>query len=198
MKKRLPRVCLILGLVFLASCANTKVVEQWTDPGFDAKLKNILVLSLNDSDKSRRLFEDGFLNELKQRNIQSSVSYKLIPSNGDINKEKVKAAIAGSDIDGVMVLRPVKVTKEQRDVRSDAGYTRYDDFYAYVGSYRPNYDAYTIEDTIVHLEVNLYAVDGENLIWSGKTETFNPTDVESLLIEIAKTILDQIGRTGFL
>jgi hypothetical protein len=41
-------------------------------------------------------------------------------------------------------------------------------------------------------------VDGEKLVWSGKTETFNPTDIEALLIEIAKTILDQIGRTGFL
>jgi hypothetical protein len=193
MKKRLPRVCLVLGLVLLASCASTKVVEQWTDPSFVGKLKNILVLSLNDSDKSRQLFEDGFLNELKQRKIQSSVSYELIPSNGDINKEKVQAAIAGSDIDGVLVLRPVKVTKEQRDVRSDAANTRYDDFYAYVGTYRPNYDAYTVEDTIVHVEANLYAVEGAKLVWSGKTETFNPTDVETFLNDIVKAILDQIS-----
>jgi hypothetical protein len=198
MNKRLPRVCLVLGLVLLASCASTKVVEQWTDPSFDARLKYILVLSLNDTDQSRRVLENGFLSELKQRKIRSSVSYKLIPSNGDINKEKVQAAIAGSDIDGVLVLRPVKVTKEQRDVRSDASNTRYDDFYAYVGTYRPNYDAYTVEDTIVHLEANLYAVDGAKLIWSGKTESFNPKDRETLLSEFVKVILDQIGRTGFI
>jgi hypothetical protein len=198
MNKRLPRVCLVLGLVLLASCASTKVVEQWTDPSFDARLKYILVLSLNDTDQSRRVLENGFLSELKQRKIRSSVSYKLIPSNEDINKEKVQAAIAGSDIDGVLVLRPVKVTKEQRDVRSDASNTRYDDFYAYVGTYRPNYDAYTVEDTIVHLEANLYAVDGAKLIWSGKTESFNPKDRETLLSEFVKVILDQIGRTGFI
>lgn len=198
MNKRLPRVCLVLGLVLLASCASTKVVEQWTDPSFDARLKYILVLSLNDTDQSRRVLENGFLSELKQRKIRSSVSYKLIPNNGDINKEKVQAAIAGSDIDGVLVLRPVKVTKEQRDVRSDASNTRYDDFYAYVGTYRPNYDAYTVEDTIVHLEANLYAVDGAKLIWSGKTESFNPKDRETLLSEFVKVILDQIGRTGFI
>ena len=174
------------------------VVEQWTDPSFDSRLKYILVLSLNDTDQSRRVLENGFLSELKQRKIRSTVSYKLIPSNGDINKEKVQAAIAGSDIDGVLVLRPVKVTKQQRDVRSDASYTRYDDFYAYVGTYRPNYDAYTVEDTIVHLEANLYAVDGAKLIWSGKTESFNPEDRETLLSEFVKVILDQIGRTGFI
>ena len=198
MNKRLPSVCLVVGLALLASCASTKVVEQWTDPSFDARLKYILVLSLNDTDQSRRVLENGFLSELKQRKIRSMVSYKLIPGNGDINKEKVQAAIAGSDIDGVLVLRPVKVTKEQRDVRSDASYTRYDDFYAYVGTYRPNYDAYTVEDTIVHLEANLYAVDGAKLIWSGKTESFNPIDRETLLSEFVKVILDQIGRTGFI
>ena len=198
MNKRLPRICLVLGLVLLASCASTKVVEQWTDPSFNARLKYILVLSLNDTNQSRRVLENGFLSELKQRKIRSTVSYKLIPGNGDINKEKVQAAIAGSDIDGVLVLRPVKVTKEQRDVRSDASNTRYDDFYAYVGTYRPNYDAYTVEDTIVHLEANLYAVDGAKLIWSGKTESFNPKDRETLLSEFVKVILDQIGRTGFI
>ena len=198
MKNRLLRVCLVLGLALLASCASTKVVDQWTDPDFGAKLKNILVLSLNESDKSRHLFEDRFLNEMKQRKIRSSVSYELIPSNKDITKEKIQAAITGSDIDGVLVLRSVKITKEQREVRADAGYTRYDDFYAYVGTYRPNYDAYTVEDTIVHVEANLYAVDGAKLIWSGKTETFNPTDFETFLTEITNIILGQIDGTGFI
>jgi hypothetical protein len=77
-----------------------------------------MVLSLNQSEKSRRLFEDGFLNALKQRKIQSLVSYDLLPSNEDLDKEKVKAAISGSDVDGVLVLRAVKITKEERYVQA--------------------------------------------------------------------------------
>ena len=198
MMKRLTRICLGLVLVLLASCASTKVVEHWADPDFDAKLKNIMVLSLNQSEKSRRLFEDGFLDALKQRTIQSSVSYILLPSNEDLDKEKVKAAIAGSDIDGVLVLRAVKITKEERYVQAQSTGTRYNSFYAYVGEYRPTYSAYTTEDTLVHLETNLYAVDGAKLIWSGKTETFNPSDVDAYLIDLTKTVLDAIGKTGFI
>ncbi len=194
--KRLTGVC--LGLVILASCASTKVVEHWADPDFDAKLKNIMVLSLNQSDKSRRKFEDGFLNALKQRTIQSSASYTLLPSNEGLDKKKVKTAIAGSAIDGVLVLRSVKITKEDRYVQPQSTRTRYDSFYAYVGEYRPTYSAYTTADTLVHLETNLYAVDGEKLIWSGKTETFNPADVDAYLIDITKTVLDAIGKTGFI
>jgi len=197
MTKRLARVYLILGLVLLASCASTKVVENWTDPSFDAKLQNIMVLSLNQSDRSRRLFEDGFLSALKQRNIESLASYNLLSSNEDLNKEKVKAAIAGSDIDGVLVLRSVKITKEESYLQPTATDSR-SNFYAYVGRYGPSSGANTVEDTVVHLESNLYAVAGEQLIWTGKTESFNPEDVGTLLIEISERILDTIGKTGFI
>ena len=197
MRKILIYVCLILSLVLLASCTSTKVVEHWSDPDFDAKLKNIMVLSLNQSVKSRRVFEDGFLKSLKQRGIQSSGSYKLLPSNEDLNKEKVKAAIAGSNIDGVLVLRPVKIIKEESYQRPTAG-SKHTEFYAYVGRYGSSYDPVAVEDTVVHLETNLYAVDGEQLVWSGKTESFNPSDVKTLLTEMAEKILNEIGRTGFI
>lgn len=155
-----------------------------------------MVLSLNQSDKSRRLFEDGFLNALRQRKIQSSASYTLLPSNEDLDKEKVKAAITGSDIDGVLVLRAVKITMKERHVRAQSTGTRYNSFYAYVGEYR--YSSYTTEDKLVHLETNLYAVDGEKLIWSGKTESFNPADVHAYLVDLTRTVLDKIDKTGFI
>ena len=196
--KRLIRVCLGLVFMLLAACANTKVVEHWADPDFNAKLKNIMVLSLNQSDKSRRLFENSFLDALKQRKIQSLASYTLLPSNEDLDKEKVKAAITGSDIDAVLVLRSVKITKEGRYVRAQSSGTRYNSFYAYVGEYRPTYSAYTTDDTLVHMETNLYAVDGEKLIWTGKTETFNPSDVNAYLVDLTKTVLDKIDKTGFI
>ena len=106
----LCRICLIPSLLLLTSCAGIKMVDQWTDPGFDAKLNNIMVLSLSQSVKSRRWFENGFLKVLKQRGYKSSISYKLLPENDDLNKDRVKAAIADSEIDAVLVLREVKIT----------------------------------------------------------------------------------------
>ena len=189
----------ILVIVFLSGCSSTtKVVEHWTDPDFDGKLENLLVLSLNQSNKSRRIVENGFLLELKKRNIQAQASYNLIPDHEDLSKEAVKAAISGSSIDGVLVMRQVKITKENRNVRAQSAGTRYDTFYAYVGEYRPAYDSYTTTDTTVHLETNLYVVKNEQLVWTGKTESFNPTDVKELITEVVIKILDQVSKTGFL
>ena len=47
---------------------------------------------------------------------------------------------------------------------------------------------------MVHLETNLYAVDGEKLVWSGKTETFNPSNTNSLIDELAKTIIGELAK----
>lgn len=199
MKIRIIDALVVLSVIFLAACSSaTKVVEQWADPEFNGKLKNILVLSLNQSTDSRRVFENGFLLELTNRKIQAKASYTLLPDYESLDKETVKAAIAGSSIDGVIVLRPVKVTKEDRHVQAQSEGTRYDEFYAYVGEYRPTYDSYTTLDTVVHLETNLYVVKGEQLIWTGKTETFNPTDVDELIAELAEKVIAQISQAGFM
>jgi hypothetical protein len=41
-------------------------------------------------------------------------------------------------------------------------------------------------------------VKDEQLVWSGKTESFNPTDVKELIDELVIIILDQVSKTGFL
>jgi len=200
MKIKINYALVVLCIALLTACAGspTKVVEQWIDPEFNGKLSNILVISLNQSVDSRRVFENGFLLELTNRKVQAQASYTLLPDYESLDKETVKAAVSGSSIDGVIVLRAVKVTKEGRHVQAQAEGTRYDEFYAYVGEYRPTYDSYTTLDTIVHLETNLYVVKGEQLIWTGKTETFNPTDVNELIAELAEKVIAQITQTGFL
>ena len=50
----------------------------------------------------------------------------------------------------------------------------------------------------MHLEVNMYAVDGEKLVWSGKTESFNPKDTNTYVGEAAKVIIDQLSQAGLI
>ena len=197
MSKRLCWIYLVSSLVLLASCASTRVVDQWTDPGFEGSLQNIMVLSLNQSDKSRRYFEDKFLKQLKLSGIRSSASYQLLPYYEDLNKEKVRAAIAGSDIDAVLVLREVKITKKET-YRQSASTNGRENFYAYVGHYRGSSAVETVEDTVVHLETKLFAVAGAQLIWSGKAESENPKDRQSAVSAMAEKIVVELVRTGFI
>lgn len=202
MSNRLTSVFAIFFVLALASCSSTKVTEQWKDPSFDGKFNDVLVLSLNNNDGKRRLFETGFIAELDRRSVESSASFELLPNHADLEKEKIKAAIAGSSIDSVLVMRQVKVKKEDRYIppRMDyIGDPYYGSFYGYYGHFAPIYTpGYITEDTIVHLEANLYAVAGEKLVWSGKTESFNPKDANTYVGEAAKTIIDQLAKAGLI
>lgn len=182
----------------LSACSSTKVVEQWSDPDFHKTFTDVLVLSLNQDDTKRRVFESGFITELDKRQIESTPSYELIPNNSDLSVETIKDAIARTNIDGVLVMRQVKVKKEERYVPPRVDYVGdpyYGSFYGYYGAFAPIYQpGYVTEDTVVHLETNLYAVDGEKLVWTGKTETFNPSNTNSLIDDLAKTIINQLSK----
>ena len=62
MKIKIKYALVVLSIALLTACAGspTKVVDQWMDPEYSGKLKNILVVSLNQSNDSRRVFENGF------------------------------------------------------------------------------------------------------------------------------------------
>lgn len=202
MSNRLLSFVAFFFVLVLTACSTTKVTEQWKDPAFEGKFNNVLVLSLNADDSKRRLFETGFLAELDRQRVESSASYELLPNHADLEKEKIKTAIAGTDIDAVLVMRQVRVKKEDRYVPPRLDYVGdpyYGSFYGYYGHFAPIYTpGYVAEDTIVHLETNLYAVDGEKLVWSGKTETFNPKDANTYVGEAAKTIVGQLSKAGLI
>lgn len=189
-------------MLLITACSSTTVIEQWTDPGQKTAFTNILVLSMNHSDTQRRVFESGFIEELDKRGIESTASFELLPDQKDLSTEAIKSAIAGTGIDAVLVMRQVRTKKEDRYVppRYDyVGDPYYGSFYGYYGRFAPIYTpGYIAEDTIVHLETNLYRVDGEKLVWSGKTETFNPRDTNSLIKELAKTIVSELSRDNLI
>lgn len=194
-----------LAFVFtliLTACSSTTIVEQWADPDQKTAFNHLLVLSLNHSDSKRRVFESGFIAELDKRNIQSTASYELLPDKEDLSKETIKAAIAGTDIDAALVIRQVRIKKEERVVPPRYDYVGdpfYGSFYGYYGHFAPIYTpGYVTEDTIVHLETNVYRVEGERLVWSGKTETYNPKNTNTLISELAKTILNELARSNLI
>lgn len=198
MGPRFGYVVVVVVSAMLAACSSTKVVEQWKDPAFGARFSDVLVLSLNGDDTQRRLFETGFTSALDKRNVESVASYELLPDKNDLDEENIRRAIAGSSIDAVLVMRQVKVKTQERYVPPRVDYVGdpfYGSFYGYYGHFAPIYTpGYITEDTIVHLESNLYAVEGEKLVWSGKTETFNPKNTNALIDELAKTILNELSK----
>jgi hypothetical protein len=111
-----------------------------------------------------------------------------LPKDPSAMKEKVAAA----GFDGAVVVRVAGVRQEQA---WDPGYvaaipTDYGTVWTYWGywggfAWDPGY---LRTDTVVRIEIVVYAVDRNMLIWTGLSESTNPGSVRKLIQEIAVAV----------
>ena len=155
MNRTFRYVSIVFVALALTSCGGTRVVEQWKDPSYNEKFTDLLVLSLNYTDTRRRLFETDFSNQIDKLGVKSTASYELMPDHPKVSADAIKAAIAGTGIDGVLVMRQVRVKKEEHYSPPVYEVGPYAGFYGYYGAVAPAYtQGHFTEDTIVHLETN--------------------------------------------
>ena len=58
--------------------------------------------------------------------------------------------------------------------------------------------AYARTDTILRLQVNIYSLAEDKLLWSGVSRTTNPSGVDALVREVAEAVRDDLVKRGLL
>jgi hypothetical protein len=183
---------------FLTACSSTTVVDHWRDAEYvGPPLQTLLVIGMSKEAGRRRQFEDAMVQQIDALEGASALaSYQLIPSEEALEKEQIVAAIAGREIDGVLITRLVSEDKRKRYVQPHSvGPTGHGYYGHYYRSYNAVYSpGYLTEDTIVTLETNLYATDTEKLVWSGTTESFDPESATQIIDELAKLVVERLTK----
>jgi len=191
---------LLLGTVLaVSSCANTKISQSWVEPDNNKVYKDLLIIGVSDSQQNRRAYETNFAEQLRKIGIEAEASYKLIRSDQTINRETVKKAIAGLDIDGVIVTHVLAVDEEtvyRPTVEYPVMYGGYGGayygglytYYPHVNTYVTSPGYYTTHQTYT-IETNLYDVGTEELIYSAHTRTFAPDSVEEVIVDLTNLII---------
>jgi hypothetical protein len=204
-KRSIRQGILIVGtLLFLVSCASTKISQSWVEPNNTKVYKNLLIIGISNSEQTRRAYESYFVDELKSRNIDAEASYRLIKSDVKIDRDSVKKAIKGLNIDGVIVTHVAAVDEET--IYQPTGYAYsgvyggyygagyYGSMYSYypqVNSYvnQPGY--YTTHETYT-VENNLYDVSTEELVWTARTRTFSPESIDAAIVDLTKVLIQDL------
>ena len=206
MTKTLMRwLALTIAIAMLLACSsNTKLVKVWADPNYTGpSFTNILVVGIADRASERQTFEDNFTEQLKTRTVNAVASYTLLPSTGEIKKSKLVEAIKGSNIDGVVATRIVRVETKTQEVQGQAtvvpSVDRYDDLYGYYHSAWLVHDLPTTREyDIATLETRLFEVKEQALVWSGTTETVSPGAVDKEIGRLAKVIMKALAEQNFI
>ncbi len=197
---------LILVILVIMGCASTQLVQSWQEPAFgDKPLEKILVLGVFENDLNRRLYEDGVVKALEKENRVGITGYSLMPNTSDYDeKEEIRAAVAKTGADAVMLATLLGVEKEETYLPPTVTYQpsmgfRHGMYDYYAVSYERVIDpGYTITNTIVKLEITVFSVKTEKMIWAGATRSFNPKSGSKLVTETAELITKDMKKVGLL
>lgn len=187
----LPTALLLVG----AGCASTTLTSVWRDPSYTGgPLRSVLVMGISEETGIRRIFEDEFSAKLRSVGVVAVPGYTVIPQDGPAERVVLDAAIAKADAQGVLITRLLRI---ERRTNYAPGYARavpavgyYRNFHGYYSSAWVRYappQAYDYD--VVALETNLWSPRQGELVWSGITESFAPSNVRQATREFADVII---------
>ncbi len=190
---------LLLSL-FLASCANTKVIDHWLDAEHSKTYLHPMIIGISDSQQTRRIFEKHFVAELKKLGITATPSYELISSKQKMNRETVINAIQQRDeIDSVIVT--YLVSSEQ-----DVQYHESPLSHSYSGDIESNRMSDTLVLTrgrarngeVITLKTDLYDRQSKSLVWTTQTRTVSPESIDAIITDVTALLIEHLLRDGVL
>ena len=196
----------------LAACAGPTMVGDWVNPGFQGpKFKKILVMGISPDTNVRRIFEDQFVAELRARNVDAVASYRQTQDDGELGEEQVREIMRTTGAGAVVVTRVARVERETvvnpgstrvttfGPVRSNWEGHRHDSFYGLYSSAWTTHMPPTVHEFDVYtLETNLWSVDGNELVWSGTTESLAPSNVFREIEQLIGLVIDAWVERGLI
>lgn len=187
---------LLAVLMVAGGCASTRIVDTYRDPAFRGPIafKKTLMLVVHPMAETRRAAEDELVFQVGAQRAVAAHQVLTEEERKDVNKLKAKVQAGG--FDGVVAMR---VIDKRSDTRMDTingpeeFYNSYDRGIQLVSD-----PAYARTVTIISVKTSIYSVPDGKLIWSGTSESFDPTQVEDFVADIAKAVGDELRRQGML
>lgn len=182
---------IVLGLV---ACASTTLTNSWRSPDYKGPpLKKLMVVGVSKQPDLRRNFEDEFVSQLKLVGVEAVPSYKFIPEGGPAEEARLKQAVKEAGSDGVLITRLVRVDVNTQVAPSYPGGMGF--YPGYAGAWSGHYEPAVVYQTnTVVLQTSLYGVNESQLLWSGTTQTFAPTNIKQEIQDFAKLIIGTLEK----
>jgi hypothetical protein len=194
---------LLLGcfMVVLAACGtSTQIVDSWRDPDVvvdTAKIHQFVVAALLKNQTTRHQVEDDIASQFPGKAVPSykELGDAELTQDDAVYNQKLKS----DGFDGIVMLRLVNVDKTTRYVPGSnpvyyGSWRRYWR-YSWTGFYDPGY--YTT-DKAYNVEVTVYSLLRDKLIWAANTSTVNPSGRGELFSDVSKAVVKRMKKEGFL
>jgi len=192
--------------VVAAACASTSFNSTWKAPGagpLNFKGKKVAALVVSKEEGVRYGAEDALARELTTRGAVGIAAYTLIPKELVQDKEKAKEFLEKANVAGVVAMRVVGKDKEiSSSPGTYWGGPAYATFwgagyygYGWGGVYDPGYMR---TDTIVTVEILVYSLEQNKLVWAAQSATTNPSKVGPFIQELVSKAASELKKQGLI
>jgi hypothetical protein len=200
------RLAVALLAVIAVGCASgPRVVSSWRDPAYAGPaFKKVAVVGLTNNDSTKRVFESVFATKLRAHGIEAVAAYEANPTKEKLPRDEMERIIKENGIDAIITAR---VVDRKQETQVSAPTTVAAPYPAYYGDYYGFYDyswgfyhdpGYVYSYEVVSIETNVYETSRYGIVWTGMSETTDPTSVEQESAGLADGIIKELVANGLL
>ena len=205
----IPNRLIVLGAVILALGGCTSAfVSTWKAPDvqpFELSGARVAAVVMMRNEAGRRAAEDALAREITAHGAQGVPMYQIFPDARPKSEDEAKKALEKAGMAGVVVMRPVDISKEV--VSTPASYPG-----GPYGSYWGGYYGHgwgspwgmqatggeIRTNTIVTIETLIYSFRQNKLVWGSQSRTTNPRDVDKVIRKLATDVAKALQQEGLI
>jgi hypothetical protein len=190
-------------IIFLIGCSTSnKISNSWKNPeieGEQIKFQTVAVFGMVKDQEMRKDVEEAIASQMP--NTIAVPSYKLVTNDELSNIDAVKKKLSERGMEGALVLSVVDV--KQRTTYSSysmypSAYYGFGGYYNYAWNYMYDPYMYTNTNVYVDLEIVIYSLKNDKLIWYGQSTSANPQSIQQTISEIAVSVKEQLIEDGLM
>ena len=194
---------LISLAVLLAGCSSSnKISNSWTNPEAAAesiKFQTVAVFAMVKDQQMRQDIEEALASQMP--NTVAVPVYKMISNEELADIDAVKKKLSERGMKGALVLSVRNV--DQKTTYYSPGmypsaYYNFGGYYNYARNYMYDPYGYSSTNVYVDLEILIYSLKNDQLVWYGESTSVNPESIQQTISELAVSIKNQLVEDGLL
>jgi hypothetical protein len=189
--------------IILASCSSSnKISNSWTNPEVNAesvKFQTVAVFAMVKDQQMRQDIEEALASQMP--NTVAVPVYKMISNEELADIDAVKKKLSERGMEGALVLSVRNVDQKTTYYSSGmypSAYYNFGGYYNYAWNYMYDPYGYSSTNVYVDLEILIYSLKNDQLVWYGESTSVNPESIQQTISELAVSVKNQLVEDGLL
>jgi hypothetical protein len=189
----------ILTVIIYSCSPSSQFTNLYIDDAYKGmQFKKVLVVGMAKEEWKRKVYENEFRQDLMEHDVEVLTAWQELPKGETISKETFYKYFSDKNIDAVFVVMAAGSKTEETMSRGGSAnvYVGFYGFYVSSASYYYS-PVTTSEETVVYMQTNIYETSKGTLIWSVKSQSFEPQNTGDVIKTVSYNVVNELALQGY-